>query len=381
MSRSLTATVSTAALAHNLSVARRHAGDARIWAVVKADAYGHGLEAAVSGLAATDGFALLEWPGAQRLRTLGWQGPILMLEGAFGRDDYAIAEALGLTVVVHCPEQIDWLADYRSGPSTRSAGRDGPGLELVVKVESGMGRLGFPPSAVDRQVARLRALPGIVRIGWMTHFANAERDGGTAAPIAVFSATLAGAAREREPRSLANSAALIGQRVADADWARPGIMLYGASPFEDRTARALGLQPAMRLAGSLIAVRHLAVGDCYGYGSTFVAEHPIRIGIVDCGYADGYPRLAPTGTPVAVDGIATRTIGRVSMDMLAVDLTPIPAAGVGTPVELWGATVPVDSVAAAAGTIGYELLCAVAPRVTRAVTSALLDGGATGKGA
>ncbi|MET0509235.1 MAG: alanine racemase, partial [Burkholderiaceae bacterium] len=176
------------------------------------------------------------------------------------------------------------------------------------------------------------------------------------------------------------SAALIDCPAARADWVRPGIMLYGATPFADRDARALGLSPAMRLEGSVIAIRDLARGDAYGYGSTFVADRPIRLGIVDCGYADGYPRHAPTGTPVAVAGMATRTIGRVSMDMLAVDLTPVPSVAVGSSVELFGARIPVDAVAHAAGTIGYELLCAVAPRVRRAVSDRRFDDDGTRDG-
>lgn len=366
MPRSLTATVSTTALANNLETARRHAAGARIWAVVKADAYGHGLEAAVVGLAAADGFALLEWSGAERLRRLGWTRPILMLEGTFERADHALARALDLTLVIHCVEQVDGLAAFlRTAPPQAGA----RGFDLMVKVDTGMGRLGLAPHEVAAQVERLRALPGIARIGWMTHFANADVDGAVAAPFATFDALLrsAGGRRDGEPRSLANSAALIGCPQVHADWVRPGIMLYGASPYADRDARSLGLEPAMRLTGSLIAVRELARGASYGYGSTFTAEQPMRIGIVDCGYADGYPRHAPTGTPVAVGTTVTRTVGRVSMDMLAVDLTPVPTAAVGTPVELWGETIAVDAVAASAGTIGYELLCAVAPRVRRVV--------------
>ncbi len=344
--------------------------------MVKADAYGHGLDVARIGFADADGLALLEWDGAERLRAGGWSRPILMLEGAFDHDDYRVARALDLTVTIHSVEQVDWLeAHVRASPP----GPGARGLDLMVKIDSGMSRLGLPPRQVAAQAERLRALPGVGRLGWMTHFANADVRGGAAAALATFAvvtghdAASSPVARRDEWRSLSNSAALIDCPAARADWVRPGIMLYGATPFADRDARALGLSPAMRLEGSVIAIRDLARGDTYGYGSTFVADRPIRIGIVDCGYADGYPRHAPTGTPVAVAGTATRTIGRVSMDMLAVDLTPVPSVAVGSPVELFGARIPVDAVAHAAGTIGYELLCAVAPRVRRAVSDRRFD--------
>jgi alanine racemase len=194
----------------------------------------------------------------------------------------------------------------------------------------------------------------------MTHFADADGPPGVAVPLARF--------RHALPQgpvacSLANSAAIIDHPLTHAEWVRPGIMLYGASPFAGRSASALGLQPAMHFESRLIGVQSLATGDAVGYGSSFVADRPMRIGVVACGYADGYPRHAGTGTPVAVAGVRTRTVGRVSMDMLTVDLTPIPDAGPGDPVELWGAQVPIDEVAACAGTIGYELMCAIAPRV------------------
>lgn len=366
MPRSLTATVSTAALAHNLSVVRLRAPLAKAWGVVKADAYGHGLDVAMRGLAEADGLALVEWDGARRLREAGWQRPILMLEGLFGPEDLPEAKALGLTLAFHSAEHIDWLAAFERdrGASVR------PWLDAYVKVDTGMSRLGLAPDQARVQAERLRALASVRQVGWMTHFANADLPGGATEAVALFDATVGEAPG---PRMLANSAGVLDWPGAHCDWVRPGIILYGATPFADRPAAALGLAPAMSLTGSLIAVRHLASGHGYGYGSAFRAEREIRIGIVDCGYADGYPRHAPTGTPIAVAGVPSRTIGRVSMDMLAVDLTPVPGAGIGTPVELWGAQIPIDDVARAAGTIGYELMCAVAPRVRRAVTDRLLE--------
>lgn len=349
MPRPVSASVSVSALAHNLSVIRRRAPDARIWAVVKAHAYGHGLPAAIRGFSGADGLALLEFDNARRLRALGWRGPILMLEGAFGPEDVATAGELGLSLVVHHAAQVDWLREHAGRP-----------VDVWLKLNTGMNRLGIP---TDEAAARHRALSTLTAVGkvsLMTHFAEADRPGGARAQLEAFdraTAELSGA------RSLANSAAIFDCPDAHRHWVRPGIALYGASPFSDRDATSLGLRAAMTLRSELIGVQSLRAGDAVGYGRAFVAESPMRIGIVACGYADGYPRHAPTGTPIAVGGVRTRTLGRVSMDMLAVDLAPVPDAGPGTAVELWGPRVPVDEVATAAGTIGYELLCAVAPRV------------------
>ncbi len=353
MTRQTTATTFLGAMRHNLQRVRAAAGAARVWAVVKADAYGHGLGAVIEGFSGADGFALLEFEGAMRLRGSGWRKPILMIEGAFGPADLTLAALHDLTLVVHHRRQIGWLAAH-----------DGLPLAVVLKVNSGLNRLGVPADTAVECADRLRALPTVRSLGLMTHFANADVPGGAIDSIAAFDRATAGIPGER---SLANSAAVLTLPASHRDWVRPGIILYGATPFADRDAASLGLRAVMRLSGSLLAVRDLAVGDSVGYGSSFTAERRMRIGIVDCGYADGYPRLAGTGTPVAVDGIRTRTLGRVSMDMLAVDLTPIPAADVGSAVELWGDCVPVDEVAACAGTIGYELLCAVSARVRRVV--------------
>jgi alanine racemase len=349
MPRPVSASVSLSALAHNLAVARRRAAGSKVWAVVKAHAYGHGLPAAVRAFSAADGLALIEFDNARRLRALGWRGPILMLEGAFGPQDVATAAEHGLSLVVHDEAHVEWLRAH-----------DGRPIDLWLKLDTGMNRLGVPPAEAGRVQRALAALPCAGKVSLMSHFADADRPGGAAAQLERFeraTVDLPGS------RSLANSAAVFDLPEAHRHWVRPGIMLYGATPFADRGAAALGLRPAMTLSSELIAVRALAAGDSVGYGSTFVADGPMRIGIVACGYADGYPRHAPTGTPVEVAGVRTRTLGRVSMDMLAVDLGPAPDAGVGAPVELWGERVPVDEVAASAGTLGYELLCAVAPRV------------------
>jgi alanine racemase len=349
MPRPVSASVSVSALAHNLSVVRRSAPGARVWAVVKAHAYGHGLPSAVRGFAAADGMALVEFDNARRLRALGWRGPVLMLEGAFGPEDVACAGELGLSLAVHDAAQVEWLREHRGGT-----------VDIWLKLNTGMNRLGVAPEQAGALQRTLAAMPCVGKVSLMTHFADADRPGGAQAAMERFeraTADLPGS------RSLANSAAIFDVPQAHRDWIRPGIALYGASPFADRGAAALGLRAAMTLRSELVAVQALQAGDAVGYGSTFVADGPMRIGIVACGYADGYPRHAPTGTPVEVAGIRTRTLGRVSMDLLAVDLAPVPEAAVGASVELWGERVPVDEVAASAGTVGYELLCAVAPRV------------------
>ncbi|MEN9315864.1 MAG: alanine racemase [Pseudomonadota bacterium] len=342
----------------NLAVARRHAAapgsaSARIWAVVKANGYGHGLRHALSGFEQADGLALVEFEMAARLRSWGWTGPILMLEGAFDPADVAQALEQGLSLAMHDEAQLRWLESCTGGVR--------PGmLDVWLKCNTGMNRLGFAPSAVAGIHARLRALPVVRGVGLMTHFANADLLGGADAAIEAFRRATEGLAGER---SLANSAALIDLPGTRADWARPGVMLYGGSPFATRSARSLGLRAAMTLRSRLIAIQRLSPGDAVGYGSIFRAQAPMRIGVVACGYADGYPRHAPNGTPVLVDGIRTRTVGRVAMDMLMVDLGPVPSAVVGAEVELWGERLPIDDVAASAGTIGYELMCALAPRV------------------
>ena len=355
MSRPIKALVSRAAIAHNLGVVRRHAPRSKVWAILKADAYGHGLVRIVAdhspALVDADGTAVLEAASAEMLRELGWRGPILMLEGCFAMDDLVTCARLGVTVVCHCDDQI---AMIEALPASAMP------FDAYLKMNTGMNRLGFAPERYREAHARLVATGRVGTITRMTHFANADRPEGIAAQMEVFAHASAGI---EGPRSLANSAAILAHPDSHADWVRPGIMLYGASPFATRGAAEFGLRPAMELHSELIATQALKAGEALGYGHRYSAERDMRIGVVACGYADGYPRVAPNGTPVLVDGVATRLVGRVSMDMLTVDLTPVPRAHVGSPVELWGSHVPVDDVAQAAGTVGYELLCALAPRV------------------
>src|SRR2546427_4752967 len=233
-------------------------------------------------------------------------------------------------------------------------------IAVVAKLNTGMNRLGFPAEDLRGVLDRLRNCSSAGAIALMTHFADADGKRGVRWQLERFVAATAGVDL---PKSLANSAALLRYPESHKDWVRPGIMLYGCSPFPDESAEKLGLKPAMTLSSELIAVRELRPGDSVGYGCTFIADAPMRVGVVACGYADGYPRHAPTGTPILVAGKRTRTLGRVAMDMLFADLTGIPEAAVGSPVTLWGAGLSADEVAASAGTVSYELLCAISQRV------------------
>ncbi len=359
MPRPILATIHTAALAHNLDRVRVSAPDARVWAIVKANAYGHGIERAFAGLRGADGFALLDLAEAQRLRALDWRGPILLLEGCFEARDLELCSRLNLWHAIHCNEQIDMLAAHKTQLPHR----------VFLKMNSGMNRLGFAPERYRAAWTRLNALPQVEEISLMTHFSDADGPKGIAQQLAVFDAVTHDLPGER---SLSNSAGVLrhGQVLADrSDWVRPGIVVYGSSPdFPEHSAADWGLQPAMTLASRIIGVQQLAAGDTVGYGSSFSAEGPLRIGVVACGYADGYPRHCSTGTPVLVNGVRCRMVGRVSMDMITVDLSPVPEAGMGTEVTLWGqassgALLSIDEVAQAADTVGYELMCALAPRV------------------
>ena len=359
MPRPLLATIHTAALSHNLNRLRAAAPDARVWAIVKANAYGHGIERAFDGLRGADGFALLDLSEAQRLRALDWRGPILLLEGCFDARDLELCSRLALWHVVHCNEQIDMLAAHKTQQPQH----------VFLKMNSGMNRLGFTPDRYRAAWTRLNALPQVDEISLMTHFSDADGPKGVAAQLEVFDAVTHDLPGER---TLSNSAGALRHGdalAARSDWIRPGIAVYGSAPdFPQHSADDWGLQPAMSLESRIIAVQQLAAGDTIGYGSCFTADGPLRIGVVACGYADGYPRHCSTGTPILVDGVPTRVVGRVSMDMLTVDLTPVPAAGRGSEVTLWGraangSVVSVDDIAQAAGTVSYELLCALAQRV------------------
>ncbi len=370
MPRPILATIHTAALQHNLQRARQSAADAKVWAVVKANAYGHGIERVFEGLRSADGFALLDLDEAERVRHLGWRGPILLLEGVFEPRDLELCSRLDLWHTVHCTEQIDMLAAHKTNVGHR----------VFLKMNSGMNRLGFTPGRFRAAWTRLNALPQVEEVSLMSHFSDADADDtgehSVLHQLQVFEEFTRDLPGER---SLSNSAATLrhspglAQLPIASDWIRPGILLYGSSPdYPSATSAAWRLQPAMTLSSKIIAVQAIDTGASVGYGSTFVADKPTLVGVVACGYADGYPRVCPTGTPVLVAGMRTRLIGRVSMDMITVDLTPPADAGlptdIGTEVTLWGrashgSVLPIDDIAHAAGTLGYELMCALAQRV------------------
>ncbi|MES2944395.1 MAG: alanine racemase [Pseudomonadota bacterium] len=359
MPRPILATIHTAAFVNNLARVRAAAPDSRVWAIVKANAYGHGIERVFEGMRSADGFALLDLDEARRLRALDWRGPILLLEGCFEARDLELCSRLGLWHTIHNNEQIDMLAAHKTQLPHR----------VFLKMNSGMNRLGFTPERYRAAWTRLNLLPQVEEISLMTHFSDADGPRGIKHQLAAFDAVTHDLPGER---TLSNSAGT--QRHADvlaarSDWVRPGIAVYGsAADFPLHSAEHWGLLPTMTLSSKIIAIQNLVAGASVGYGSSFVADGPMRIGVVACGYADGYPRHCSTGTPILVGGIRTRLVGRVSMDMITVDLTPVPASGLGTEVTLWGraasgAVLPIDEVAASAGTVGYELMCALAQRV------------------
>ncbi len=356
-SRPLQAQVDLAAMSHNLAQARARAGTRPVWAVVKANAYGHGIENAVRAFAAADGLALLETDEAQRARAAGWTRPILLLEGAFEARDLELVAALDLTVVVHCDEQLAMLEHLRPAHP----------VKVYLKFDTGMNRLGFAPARAAAVRSRLAALPQASVVALMTHLANADRELPGAPTVAGQRAALRALAPDWQGAwSVSNSAALFLHAAQGDEAVRPGISLYGASPLAGTAAARWNLRAAMRLQARVLAVRELAPGESVGYGSLWTAQRRSRIGVVSCGYADGYPRTAPGGTPVWVAGQRVPLVGRVSMDMLTVDLTDVAPLPVGSPVELWGPNIGVDELAERVGTVGYELLSGLPARVREA---------------
>lgn len=332
------------ALRHNYRLARARHG-ARALAVIKANAYGHGAVACARALPEADGFAVAFLDEAMVLRDAGITQPILLLEGAFSADELLRASAFELWPVVHHAGQLEMI-EATDLPRP---------LEVWLKLNSGMNRAGFEPADARAAWQRLRDSGKVGTITLMTHLARADEPDVIATPeqLARFEAATTALPG---PRSVSNSAGILGWPAAHADWGRAGILLYGADPMPGEPN---GLRPVMTLESAVLSVRELPAGAAVGYGARFRTDRPTRIGLVALGYADGYPRSAPDGTPVAVDGVTTRLVGRVSMDMLTVDLSELPQAGPGSRVELWGPQVPVNRVAAGAGTIAYELLCNV----------------------
>jgi alanine racemase len=334
------------ALRHNYQLARETTG-ARALAVIKADAYGHGAVRVAQALEAeADGFAVACIEEALELRQAGIRAPVLLLEGFFEADELALIVEHDFWCVVHSLWQLDALERTAVGKP----------LNIWLKMDSGMHRVGIHPADYQAAHRRLLASGKVAKVVLMSHFARADELGSvrTDEQVAVFQAAREGLAAEI---SLRNSPGVMGWPKLPSDWVRPGIMLYGATPFDQPQAVADRLQAVMTLESKVICVRELPAGEPVGYGGAFVTQGPTRVGVVAMGYADGYPRQAPTGTPVMIDGQRSQLLGRVSMDMLCVDLTHLPAAGLGSRVELWGKQVLASDVAASAGTIPYQIFC------------------------
>jgi alanine racemase len=347
------AVIDLAALRHNLMRVRERAPRSRVMAVVKANAYGHGIANVVQALSGADSFAVAGLDEALSIRRAGLAHPIVLLEGVFSAAELEEAARNGCELVVHDAFQLKLIEACR----LQSA------LTVWLKVDTGMNRLGFPPAAVADAWRRLNAAPAVrppPRL--MTHLACAEETSNprTTAQLETFAAATQGIKAER---SIANSAGILAWPLSHADWVRPGIALYGVSIFPGRSGAEEGLKPAMTMHTGLIAVRALHKGEAVGYGGAYVASTDMTLGIAAIGYGDGYPRHAPTGTPVLVKGLRVPLVGRVAMDMIALDLSDVAAPAVGDPVIVWGPELPIEEIARAAGTIAHELMCGVTQRV------------------
>lgn len=354
MPRPVQALIDLSAFCHNYRLAKRFAAPARAWAVIKANGYGHGAIALAQALPEADGFAVASLEEALELREAGITQPILLLGGFFTVPELDDIARWQLDAVIHSPEQLALLASARLSEP----------LKLWLKLDTGMHRLGLNQQQLNQAIGPLQGARH--RLHLMTHLACADEPGcdATARQLQCFRAMTAGLSW---PASLANSAGLIAWPDTRADWVRPGIMLYGSSPFVDEHPIQAELQPVMMLSSRIVAIRDVASGEAVGYGQTWRAERPSRIGTVAVGYGDGYPRHAPSGTPVLVGGRRTTLVGRVSMDSIGIDLTDRPEVCVGDEVILWGQGLDINEIARAAGTISYELLTGVSARVPRLV--------------
>jgi alanine racemase len=349
--RPIVATVSPAAFAHNLQVARSFVPTAQLHAVVKANAYGHGIDRLYPAFAKADGLAVIELDNALRLRCeFGWTKALVVLEGFYAPGEIAHFSQHRIDAVIHTVEQVEML---------ERAAIDAP-IRVYLKINSGMNRLGFPLGQAHAVFARLRACPHVREVVLATHFARGDAPDGFRAQLDAFNAATVGISARR---SLANSGATVQYDQVGGDFVRPGIMLYGGAPLEGRSAASFGLRAVMRLHSRVIAIQRVGAGQTVGYGGTSVAKTDMRIAVIAGGYADGYLRSAPNGTPVLVDGVRAPLFGRVSMDKITVDVSCVPTAQVGSAVELWGEHLGVDEVAAHCGSISYELLTGVTARV------------------
>ncbi|MBL8265590.1 alanine racemase [Steroidobacter sp.] len=346
------ATIDAAALRSNLAVARKMAPRSRIIAVVKANGYGHGMIRVSRALADADGLGVARLSDAIVLREAGITQRILLLEGVFGAEQFALAAREHCEIVVHSPEQIDVLEQFAGSHR----------FVVWLKLNSGMNRLGFHIEEFAAAYARLHRCSSVSLVRVMTHLAESEERGEvTSKQLRLFDESVAPLGLER---SVANSAAVISWPESHQDWVRPGLMLYGMSPMPNKTAADFGLRPAMTLSTHLIAVQNIGVGEAVGYNGIWRAQRPSRIGIAAIGYGDGFPRATRSGAPVLVGGKEAPIAGRVSMDMIAIDITDLPAAKSGDEVVVWGNGAPAERLAPYADTTCYELVCRVAQRVT-----------------
>ena len=352
MTRATRAVINLSALRHNLSIARRHAPESHIMAIIKANGYGHGSVAIAQALDQADSFGVACLDEAITLREAGISQPIVLLEGVVHATDLNLVRGYQLELVIHHPHQINLLEQGK-----------GKAIPVWLKLDTGMHRLGITPGQVSEMHQRLTQLETVAQpVRLMTHLANADdrQDDTTLQQVKRFDAATAELPLQT---SIANSAGILAWPDTHRDWIRPGIMLYGVSPFVDSTATEHELQPVMTLQSELIAINQQQQGEPIGYGGSYRCPADMPVGVVAIGYGDGYPRHAPSGTPVLVNGQRVPLIGRVSMDMICVDLRDCPDARIGDPVVLWGEALPVEEIASQAGTIGYELLCQVTQRV------------------
>lgn len=353
--------INLAALHHNVRVVRGLAPYSRIMAMVKADAYGHGALTIAKALSEVDGFGVASVAEALTLREAGITQAIAVMQGVSDGDEMFLAVRRGLQIVVHHQEQIPIIEGCRlTGP-----------IDVWLKVDTGMHRLGIRPEQARQAYQRLANASVVRSVGLMTHFASADELGSqqTQHQIEIFRSLQHDLAQHDThviSDSLANSAGVLAWPAAHGAWVRPGIMLYGSSPLPDRSAKDLGLRPVMTLTSRLIAINPIHKGESVGYGGTWTADHDTRIGVVAIGYGDGYPRHAKSGTPVLINGELVPLVGRVSMDMITVDLGEVPAQ-IGHTVVLWGEGLSADTVARCSGTISYELFCKITNRVKRKI--------------
>jgi len=347
------AVLNNTALRHNLNVVRQYAPGAKVMAVIKANGYGHGLIRVAKELRTSDAFAVARVDEGIRLRKAGITQRIVVLEGFVCHEELALIERFQMETVLHCDEQLDMLESIDTANY----------INCWLKLDTGMHRLGFDVTQVTRVINRINQCRSIAKpVPLMTHLANADdvNDSATDQQIKIFNNVTA---HISEQRSIANSSGILEWKTSLSDWVRPGIMLFGVSPFSNKNGTEYGLKPALTLYSKLLAIKDLKVGDAVGYGGLWVCKRPMKLGVIATGYGDGYPRSAASNTPVLVNGCRAPLVGRVSMDMITVDLTHCQSARIGDQVVLWGEELPVEEIARCASTIPYTLMCGITQRV------------------